>query len=91
MDGVVIGHAVRSCRVLDGVLDLLMSLLVIMSRILIAYMPRELGEVLRRHRGMTVRCGRSLPLERQADHQKNSQDGASEVVQLRAVCQKTVI
>jgi hypothetical protein len=54
---------------LDGVLDLLMSLLVIMPRILIAYMPGKLGEVLGRHRGMTVRCCRSLPLERQADHQ----------------------
>ena len=69
MDGVVIGHAVRSRCVLDGVLDLLMSLLVIMPRILIAYMPGKLGEVLGRHRGMTVRCCRSLPLERQADHQ----------------------
>ena len=75
---------------MDGVLDLLMSLLVIMSRILIAYMPRELGEVLRRHRVMTVRCGRSLPLEWQADHQEDRQDGASEVFQLRAVCQRAV-
>jgi hypothetical protein len=72
------------------VLGLLMSLLVIMSRILIAYMPGKLGEVLWRHRGMTVRCCRSLPLERQADHQENGQDDASDGVQLRAVCWKTV-
>lgn len=41
--------------------------------------------------GVAVRDDSSLPLKRQADQQKNGQDGASEAVQLRAVYRKIVL